>query len=499
VLDPEVSYRALRARDERFDGRLFVGVTSTGIYCRPICPARPASFENCRFFPSAAAAQAAGFRPCLRCRPELAPHTHSRSLRGSWRGSENTVSRGLALIAEGALDGEGASVCALAERLGVGERQLRRLFRHHLGATPVAVAQTRRVLFAKQLIVDTRMTMAEIAIAAGYGSLRRFNEAFQELFCRPPSALRRSLGEASASDATSSKGVTVRLRYRPPYDWAGVLAHLRARAIEGVEHVGATHYCRTVRYEGEVGTLDVTHSPEAQSVVATIRFPSVRALSTIVARVRRMFDLNADVSVIGAHLQRDPLLAPFVRERPGLRLPGSWDGFEAAVRAILGQQISLRAGRALGARLVRICETDVASAVTENAAMLSCVFPSAEEIASADLSALPMPSARKRALAEVARAARRDPFLFEAAHELDATVAKLVAIPGIGPWTAQTIALRSAGEPDAFPEGDAGLLRALTVVTGAPLSGPRLRKRAERWRPWRGYAAQHLWSAELRP
>src|ERR1700723_183598 len=251
----KVCYRALQSRDPRFDGLLFVAVTSTGIYCRPICPARTPKSENCRFYGSAAAAQDAGFRPCLRCRPETAPDL------ASWRGTSNTVSRALALIGEGAMDGDGAKIEKLAERLGVGERQLRRLFLQHLGASPVSVAQTRRILFAKQLIHETRMPMTEIALAAGFGSVRRFNETFQNLFQRPPSALRR---KTSASSADVNDGITLRLRYRPPYDWRSIIGFLQARAIPEVEVVENEHYFRTVAMDGSTGTIDVSHQPERQ-------------------------------------------------------------------------------------------------------------------------------------------------------------------------------------------------------------------------------------------
>src|ERR1700681_1870886 len=248
--DREVCYRALQSRDARFDGLLFVGVTSTGIYCRPVCPARTAKFENCRFFGSAAAAQEAGFRPCLRCRPESAPDL------ASWRGTSNTVSRALSLITDGALDGDGAGVEILAKRLGLGERQLRRLFFQHLGASPISVAQTRRVLFAKQLIHETRMPMTEVAMAAGFGSLRRFNETFRNLFHRPPSALRRK-----SSARHEGKDVALRLRYRPPYDWDCMLDFLRARAVRGVELVDGERYLRTVEVDGAMGSIEVTHLP----------------------------------------------------------------------------------------------------------------------------------------------------------------------------------------------------------------------------------------------
>ncbi len=330
----EVCYRALQSRDARFDGLMFTGVTSTGIYCRPICPARTPRFENCRFYGSAAAAQDAGFRPCLRCRPETAPDL------ASWRGTSNTVSRALALIAEGALDGEGKSVESLAERLGIGERQLRRLFLQHLGASPISVAQTRRVLFAKQLIHETRMPMTEVAMASGFSSVRRFNETFLNLFHRPPSALRRK-----SSARHEEKDVTLRLRYRPPYDWDCMLDFLRARAVAGVEMVDNNRYLRTVEVNGKIGSIEVTHLPDRQSLGVSIRFPDVRLLPAIVARVRRQFDLGADIETIGNHLSGDPVLAPLVAQRPGLRAPGGWDSFEIAIKAVLGQQISVVAAR----------------------------------------------------------------------------------------------------------------------------------------------------------
>ena len=332
----EVCYRALECRDARFDGLIFVGVSSTGIYCRPICPARTPKFKNCTFFGSAAAAQDAGFRPCLRCRPEIAPDL------ASWRGTSNTVSRALALIAEGALDGDGNSVEKLASRLGLGERQLRRLFLQHLGAPPISVAQTRRVLFAKQLIHDTRMPMTKVAMAAGFGSLRRFNETFLELFRRPPSALRRKNVTGS-----EEKDVVLRLRYRPPYDWESLLAFFRARAIPGVEIVDGDLYFRTVEVDRALGSIEVTHIPDRKSLGVRIRFPEVKSLPAIVARVRRLFDLGADIETIDDHLSGDPVLAPLIAQRPGLRAPGGWDGFEVAIRAVLGQQISVAAARRL--------------------------------------------------------------------------------------------------------------------------------------------------------
>jgi AraC family transcriptional regulator of adaptative response / DNA-3-methyladenine glycosylase II len=508
VLDPRACYRALKTRDERFDGRFFVAVTSTGIYCRPICPARPPKPEHCRFYPSAAAAQEAGFRPCLRCRPETAPD------RGSWRGTSNTVSRGLALIAEGELDGDDASVDALAERLGVGGRQLRRLFQQHLGASPIAVAQTRRVLLAKQLIVDTRLPMSEIALAAGFGSVRRFNEIFQGLFERPPSALRPKSAAAVAEGTVAGSGVAVRLRYRPPYDWESMVGYLRARAIDGVERVetagraDAAVYARTLRLDAPgaggsratLATVVVRHLPRLSGLEATVRCAHVRLLPQAVARVRHAFDLGADVATIGAHLARDPLLAPLVAARPGLRAPGAWDGFELGVRAILGQQVSVEAGRRLASRLVALCGTVLQGADRGllPTPALTHAFPTAQQVTQADLSGLGVPRARREALVALARAAIADGSLFEPLDDVDATVARLRAVRGVGEWTAHYIALRAARETDAFPAADAVLLRS-AVARGGLRAGaagaPSLLLRAEQWRPWRAYAAQHIWTA----
>jgi AraC family transcriptional regulator, regulatory protein of adaptative response / DNA-3-methyladenine glycosylase II len=485
LLDRDACYRALQTRDPRFDGRLFVGVTSTGVYCRPVCPARTARPENCRFFASAAAAQEAGFRPCLRCRPETAPDL------ASWRGTSNTVSRALALIADGGLDGGEAGVEALAARLGLGGRQLRRLFQQHLGASPVAVAQTRRVLFAKQLIQETRMPMTEVALAAGFGSIRRFNETFRGLFGRPPSALRRrSAVPSSAADA----GVTVRLRYRPPYDWPAMLDHLAVRAVDGVEEVAGGAYRRTVLHEGRLGTVEVRHEPARDNLAVTVRFPCVRALPAVLARVRRVFDVGADIETIGAHLSRDPFLARLVARRPGLRAPGGWDGFELAVRAILGQQVTVAAARRLASRLVALC----GDVLPRPDGLLSHAFPSPERVAGADLGALGMPAARRSALKALAEAAIADGDLFRPLGTVEEAIARLRAIRGVGEWTAQYIALRALRETDAFPAGDVGLLRGAATRGRRPTAAALL-QRAEHWRPWRAYAAQHLWAADAGP
>jgi AraC family transcriptional regulator, regulatory protein of adaptative response / DNA-3-methyladenine glycosylase II len=483
--DRESCYRAIQSRDRRFDGLLFVGVTSTGVYCRPVCPAPTPKLQNTRFFRSAAAAQEAGFHPCLRCRPETAPDL------ASWRGTSNTVSRALALISDGALDGSDASVEALAERLGIGERHLRRLFVEHLGASPKSVAQTRRVLFAKQLIHETSMPMTQVALAAGFGSIRRFNETFRGLFGRPPSALRR---KTLSTHPTSKSGVKLLLRFRPPYDWDSILQFLQVRAIPGLEIVENGSYSRTVAMDGCTGSVHVTHVPLRHSLCVTIHFPRVQSLPAIVSRVRRVFDVGADIETIDSHLSLDPRLAPFVAKRPGLRAPGGWDGFELAVRAILGQQVSVAAARRLGEQLVLHHGKRVLSEFVSDP-RLTHVFPEAATVAESESINVGMPAARKTALKELAKAAAAEPNLFRSFGSTEETIARLSQIRGVGEWTAQYIALRALRETDAFPASDAAILRGAEVVDGARPTVPNLLLRSELWRPWRAYAAQHLWAA----
>ena len=477
TLDPQICYRALEARDPRFDGRFFVAVSTTGIYCRPICPARTPRRDHVAFYPSAAAAQEAGYRPCLRCRPETAPHI------GAWRGTSNTVSRALALIEAGALDEEGGDVEALAARLGVGGRQLRRLFEEHIGASPLRVAQTRRILLAKQLIHETGLAMTEVALAAGFGSTRRFNDTFQHLFGRPPGALRRR----GAAAAAAGSPIRLTLSYKPPYDWDAIIGFLSARAIRGVETVTPMRYRRT--FAG--GTVEVSHDAPRHRLVAAIRCDDIAALPAIIARLRRVFDLGADPETIAAHLSGDPMLAPLVAMRPGLRLPGGWDGFEIAVRAVIGQQITIAGARNLLGKLVAVHGEPIAGT-----AGLTHIFPSPDRLVDAEVAALGMPGARGRAISNIARAALANPLLFERAASLDDAIGMLCAVPGVGPWTAHYVALRALREPDAFPHTDIGLLRALAEDGVRPMPGALL-ARAEAWRPWRGYAAQHLWTHDF--
>ena len=495
-LDRATCRRARLARDARFDGRFFIAVKTTGIFCRPICPALPPSERNILYFPTAAAAAEAGFRACLRCRPECAPGTPA------WAGPSTTVARALRLIADGAL--EAADVEALAERLGIGARHLRRLFVEHLGASPIAVAQTRRLLSAKRLIDETDMSLTAIAMAAGYGSIRRFNAVFLETYGRSPRDLRagRAAGGRRQAPfrqrrpddgARQARGVTAlprysfQLRYRPPFDWAALLSFLAPRAIPGIEEVAGHAYRRSIQIGDEHGWLEVT--PDGRDALRLdIEFPGPAHMLRIVSRVRRLFDLDADPMAIESHLAADRLLAPMLRRHPGLRVPGAWDGFEIGVRAMLGQQVSVRAATTLAGRLVARFGRPFELAGDR----LTHLFPLAEHLASADIAAIGVPAARAAAIRRFASAVASGEVRLDGAMETDAFCQRLTGLPGIGPWTAQYIALRALGDPDAFPSADLGLLRATGMKTAAELA-----RRAEPWRPWRAYAALLLWTSSL--
>ena len=484
-LDHATCYRIISSRDARYDGRLFVGVKSTGVYCRPVCRVRMPKATSCVFFDSAVAAHSAGFRPCLRCRPETAPAL------AAWNGTSTTVDRALSLIGSGALDDEPLE--QLAARLGIGQRHLRRLFNEHLGTTPVAVAQMRRVLFAKKLITDTSMSMADVAMAAGFGSVRRFNEAMQNVYSRTPTELRskRRAGGDEPGDV-----VTLSLPYSGAYDWPQMSGWLGSRAIGGVEALdGSGHYVRSIVLGGAIGTIDVGPSSGSQ-LVATIRFPKVSALLTIVDRLKRMFDLDADLETINRHLSSDPRLAALIAARPGLRVPGAWDGYELAVRAVLGQQISVGAASKLAGKLVERFGSPLPPAILAPSSEIRATFPQPGVLAEADIASLGMPGARAAAIRNVARAAAEDPHLFEPAHDLDGSIERLRRLPGIGEWTAQYIAMRALREPDAFPAADIGLMRALVDSAGRRPTPRELFERAKVWRPWRAYAALHLWASD---
>lgn len=479
-LNHDACYSAIQVRDARYDGRFFTAVKTTRIYCRPVCPARTPLSKNVLFFSTAAAAQEAGFHPCLRCRPETAPEV------GPGHELPPTVARALQRIELGALDEAG--VDALAQRLGVGERQLRRQFRQHLGASPVAFAQTRRVLLAKQLIHETQLPMAEIAFASGFGSIRRFNEVFLDLFGRAPGELRRS-GKPEVPAGQDGE-IKLLLRYRPPYDWDAMLAFLRLRAIPGVECVTGDTYARTVSLDRAQGTITVRPGA-GDALQVTVRFPRLQSLPAIIARLRRVFDLASDPSAIAAQFAADPVMTALMQARPGLRVPGAWDGFELAMRAVLGQQITVAAAIRLAGKLVAAHGRPLA----QPDGALTHVFPEPEVVAAAELASLGMPRSRAATLSAVAAAAVADPQLFDAAVDLEDAVRRLRTIRGVGEWTAQYIALRQLREPDAFPHADIGLIRALEKLESRPYTPAQLLARSEAWRPWRAYAAQHLWTA----
>jgi AraC family transcriptional regulator of adaptative response / DNA-3-methyladenine glycosylase II len=477
----ELLYEALRTRDARFDGRFFVGVVTTGIYCRPICPARTPRRENVRFFEHAAGAEAAGFRPCRRCRPETAPGTPA------WAGTSATVSRALRLIGDGALDRGG--VDDLAGRLGVGSRHLRRLFLQHVGATPLAVASTRRLHFARKLLDETTLGMEDVAVAAGFASARRFRTVVRGTFGFAPTELRR---RAKRREAPVPEGrLALRLPYRAPYATADVLGYLAARAIPGVEEATRDAYRRTFAFGRDAGVLVVRFDPRANHVVLDVPTAARRHLMEAAERVRRILDLAADPAAVAAHLRKDSRLAPSVRARPGLRVPGAWDPFELAVRAILGQQVSVRAATTLAGRLAARFGTRLAGAATSGPRVL---FPDAASLADADVASIGVPRARAGAIPELARRIADRSLVLDGGVKAEETCAALAAIPGVGEWTASYIAMRALGMPDALPEGDLGVRRALANGDARLPTAREVRARAEQWRPWRAYACLHLWT-----
>lgn len=474
--------RARLSRDARFDGHFFIGVRTTGIYCRPVCPANPPKSENVTFYRTAAAASEAGLRPCLRCRPECAPGTPA------WQGTSTTVQRGLRLIAEGALDD--GDIESLAERLGVTGRHLRRLFNKHLGASPLAVAHTQRLHFAKRLIDQTTLSMSDIAIAAGFGSTRRFNDAFRGSYGRTPRELRRRKMVAEPAG-----GLTVQLPYRQPFDFHGLTNFFAARAIPGVEVVHGNRYLRSVTLDGENAVIDV--SAGENELLLTVHGAGTRSLLPIIQRARSMFDLDASPTDIAKVLRADSALKPLLKKHPGIRVPGVWDGFELTVRAILGQQVSVAAATTLAGRVAARYGDKLDIAVPGLAAdeAPTKVFPRPEKLARARLRDLGIIGSRADTIRRVAKAVVDGSIEFDPAQDLDEFCRSLTLIKGIGEWTAQYVAMRALKNPDAFPHSDLGLLRAFDAPGRDRVKPAKLKARAESWRPWRAYAALLLWSS----
>jgi AraC family transcriptional regulator, regulatory protein of adaptative response / DNA-3-methyladenine glycosylase II len=583
TLDFDTCYRAVVARDARFDGRFFTGVTSTGIYCRPICPARTPARRNMRFFPHAGAAEAAGFRACRRCRPEASPGSPD------WNARADLAARAVRLIADGYADEHG--IGGLARRLAVTDRHLRRLLLAELDTTPIALARTTRLQTARRLLAETDMPVTEIAFASGFSSVRRFNASFQEAYGGSPSALRsrtpRSRPRAATSpapdcqgtlgQATSGRGahgetgtggtwLTLRLACREPFDGRSLLRFLAARAITGVEEVSRDRYARTVWVPGGSGIVELVPPPAARAggggqggpagrygpaarptearhrdqagrqgwvsaagevqVLLRVRLTGMRGVGQVVSRCRRLFDLDADPRAIAAALAADEALAPLVAARPGLRVPGAYDGFELAVRAVLGQQVSVPAASTLAGRLAARYGTRMEAAAgscpapahpepppterahpvpahprpphgpahTESgtAAPLTVLFPRPADLADADLSGLGLTTGRQVTLRALAAACAAGRLNLDPGTDPEETADRLAKLPGIGPWTVAYILMRAAGDPDAFPGSDLGLRRAMERLGCEP-------GHADRWRPWRAYAALHLWAALAEP
>ena len=480
-LDPSHCYTALKSRDPRFDGRFFAAVTTTGIYCRPVCPARKPLKRHIRFYPCAAAAEEDGFRPCLRCRPETAPGSPA------WQGTAATVTRALRLISEGYLDGE--DVNALAFKLGIGDRQLRRLFQQYLGVAPLAVAQTRRLHLAKQLLDETNLPITDIVFTSGFSSIRRFNSAFKETFGQPPSSFRS--GTDGYTTKEENPHLQVKIRYRPPFDWVSLIRFLKARAIPGVEDVDENRYRRMACDDGVTGIIEVKPEPGNHYLILKIPQPLSRGLVRIVSGIRHLFDLDADPYTIDECLRKHPLLADPVKKTTGIRVPGAWDGFEIGVRAILGQQVSVKGATTLSGRLVRSYGVPIK---TSNDPKLCFLFPSPELLGRKDIRDIGLPKQRARAIQELAKAVHKGTIDLNTGSDPEKTVQGLTDLPGIGRWTAQYIAMRILREPDAFLSSDLVLRRAAADAEGKVPTEAALLETAEAWRPWRAYAAMYLWN-----
>jgi AraC family transcriptional regulator of adaptative response / DNA-3-methyladenine glycosylase II len=560
--DFDTCYRAVVARDPRFDGRFFTGVTSTGIYCRPICPARTPARRNMRFFPHAGAAEVAGFRACRRCRPEASPGSPD------WNARADLAARAVRLIADGYADEHGIS--GLARQLAVTERHLRRLLLAELGTTPIALARTTRLQTARRLLAETDMPVTEIAFASGFASVRQFNASFREAYGRPPTALRARVprprqrpirgarpglapaagmrvrdepgtdgrgrdrrgqdrpgldGRGTDEQGTDEQGtyghgtagtgpgphgdtadgtwLTLRLACREPFDGRSLLRFLAARAIAGVEEVTQGRYARTIRVPGGSGIVELVPPATARGggrdraapaggaqVLLRVRLTSLRGIGQVVSRCRQLFDLDADPQAIAAALAADEALAPLVAERPGLRVPGAYDGFELAVRAVIGQQVSVPAASTLTGRVAARHGTRLDGAAGP-AGPLSVLFPRPADLAEADLAGLGLTTARQATLRALAAACAAGRVNLDPGTDPEETAARLAELTGVGPWTVAYILMRT-GDPDAFPGSDLGLRRAMERLGIEP-------GRADRWRPWRAYAALHLWAALAGP
>jgi AraC family transcriptional regulator of adaptative response / DNA-3-methyladenine glycosylase II len=491
IYDFDRCYQAAQSRDPRFDGWFFTAVTSTNIYCRPSCPAMTPKRENVRFFPSAAAAQQAGFRACKRCRPDAAPGSPE------WDGRADVVARAMRLISDGVVDREG--VPGLAGRLGYSVRQLQRMLLAEVGAGPIAIARAQRAQTARVLIETTTLTMAEVAFAAGFSSVRQFNDTIRAVFATAPTELRRRANRAGGSrrgatgefhtGESASGTLLLRLPFRRPLCPDNLFGHLAATAVPGVEEVVGDTYRRTLRLARGPGIVELT--PTADHVACRMTLADLRDLTTAIARCRWLLDLDADPLAVDELLASDPALASTVLASAGRRVPRCVDGGEMAVRAVLGQQVSTAAARTHAARLVAQC----GERLVEPRGGLTHLFPSPEALANAEVA---MPAARRRSLAALVEALATRTLTLDPGCDREKEISTLSALQGFGPWTVQTIAMRALGDPDAFPATDLGVRRAAEALKllAAPVA---LTAYAERWRPWRAYAVQYLWALTPHP
>jgi len=477
-LEFEHCYRVIAAKDARFDGWFLTGVTSTGVYCRPSCPARTPLRGNVRFFATAAGAQAAGFRACKRCRPEASPGSPEWDVRG------DLVGRAMGLIADGVVDREG--VGGLARALGFSERHLQRCLVDSLGAGPLELARARRAQMAQVLIERTDLSMAEVALSAGFSSVRQFNTTMREVFASTPTQLRarrRSPGQAR------EEGLTVRLPLRAPFDARAILTFLAFRAVPGVEEVSEGVYRRALRLPRAGGVVEL--APAEDHVCATLWLDDLRDFGVALNRCRRLLDLDADPAAILECLGADGLLGPLVRAAPGRRVPGGVDGFELAARALLGQQVSVAAARTAAARLA----AEHGERLARPLGSITHLFPSPAALAAADPASFPLPASRARALVGLARAIHAGELTLDGAAERARVMEALLALPGVGAWTAGYIAMRQLRDPDAFPHGDLGVRRSLAAL-GRHVNARAMAELSEAWRPYRAYAVMHLWAHE---
>lgn len=480
--DSKTLYKALRSRDHRFDGLFFVGVSSTGIYCRPICTVKPPKEANCSFYDSAQEAEQAGFRPCLRCRPELAPGNAPVD------SSQRIAHLIMRHIEEGVSD-EKAALEAIAGEFELSSRHIRRVVQKELGVPPIQLILTRRLLLAKQLLTETKLPVTEIAYASGFSSLRRFNDAFTNRYRMPPTRLRKKAVE-NTNGLINGDTLTLQLSYRPPYNWPGVLMFLKVRELKRVEWVTEDFYARTVHLGGKKGWIKITQSKKKNALLLELSHGLTAALPALLNRVRDLFDLNARPDVISKQLRKDRMLAPSVKANPGLRVPGAFSGFELGLRAVLGQQVTVRSATAIACRFAEAFGERIVTPFPE----LDRLTPNAVRIARAgvqDIARLGIVRSRARSIIALAQAQVSGGLSLDGGthHNPDETIVRLAGLPGVGQWTAHYIAMRALRWPDAFPKEDIAVRNALGRVTAK-----QAEEMSQAWRPWRSYAVLHLWN-----